>query len=375
MKVKQLASASGGSSSSPTVEERAKPVKKLSLEWKSAHISHIQSDRVARIWDKAEEILNTPGMVLPAAGNASARQVASLGEGVSSRSVVPPHFVYSKKSGRGPLMEVHCDCAMYRSTPNICHHALAGAEDMNCVEEYVMWVRKTKSSGLNLSTLIAKDIPKSAGKKGSTSRRKGVPKGKKKLVTTTADGIGSPRSECSEPACTLSESVLSNSLLPSTPPFSPMFSLPYSSSPRFPLLDYSNHYASPSFNYNFNSYSPPSNNPSTSNLMPIFRLKFLSGTQIRCCYGCGNPIRSDTKHVPPPPHDIVVSYKERRYYRDAATQELRLTPKEENTYYHFMLSCVHQKHPLFVGSMLEIGEIWPLLQPIHFIHLYEQFGI
>lgn len=385
MKVRKLTNASGDCSSSSTsfsVEEEGKALKKLSVDWNCAHITHIQPDRVAKIWEKAEEILNTPGLVLPAAGNSSARQVASVGEGASSKSVVPPHFVYSKKSGQA--IEVHCDCPMYRSTPNICHHALAGAEDMNCLEKYVMWVRKTKSSGLNLSTLISKEVPKAAGKKGSTSRRKGAPKGKKKLIAAVANGISSPNLDCSDSSSSTIAQTSSTSQLdpfpPSTEVFSPTSPV-FSPSPTFspfspnlssswmPLLDCSSRYVSPSYNYNFSSYSPFSSNA------PIFRLRFLKGTRIRSCYGCGNPIRSDTTYVPPPPHDIVVSYKERRYYRDPATQELRLTQNEENTYYHCMLRCVNLKHPSFIGSMLEIDETRPSLQPVHFMHLYEQFGI
>ena len=381
MMAKDLASASSDCSSSFSAGKEASPVKKLSMDWSCAHITHIQPDRVAKIWEKAENILNTPGLVLIAAGNSSARQVASIGdEGSSSKSVVPPHFVYSKKSGQ--TIEVHCDCPMYRSTPNICHHALAGAEDMGCIEEHIKWVRKTKSSGLNLSTLISKEIPKTAGKKGSTTRRKGVPKGKKRLISTVTDGLSGPNLDSSNSSLTTAQSTTGQPQLnpfPSTQVFTPMLS-PYSpnlSSSRMPLLDYSNHYGSPSFSYSFNNYPPSNFSPSDtfSTGMPIFHLKFFKGTQIRSCYGCGNPVRSNTSYVPPPPHDIVISYKERRHYRDPTTQELRLTHKEENTYYHFMLSCIHLKHPAFVGSMLEIGDIQPSLQPTHFIHLYEQFGI
>ena len=54
-------------------------------------------------------------------------------------------------------------------------------------------------------------------------------------------------------------------------------------------------------------------------------LKCLNGTRIRSCYGCRNPIRKDLSYIPSPPHDIIISYKERRYYRDLTTQEMRLT--------------------------------------------------
>lgn len=44
---------------------------------------------------------------------------------------------------------------VYRSTPNVCQHSLAAAEDMGVLDEYLVWVRKSKATGLNL--LISKE--------------------------------------------------------------------------------------------------------------------------------------------------------------------------------------------------------------------------
>ena len=92
-------------------------------------------------WRKAESILSAPKFILPAAGNASARQVASISSDTCSKNVIPPHFVYSNKSAS--VVEVHCDCPMFCSTPNLCQHSLAGAEDMGLQSEHLVWVRKT----------------------------------------------------------------------------------------------------------------------------------------------------------------------------------------------------------------------------------------
>ena len=78
--------------------------------------------------------------------------------------------------------EVHCDCPVYSSTPKVCQHALAAAEDMGILSHYLTFLRKTKAVALNLSTLISKELPKSAGRKNSTFRRKGAPKSTKKPV-------------------------------------------------------------------------------------------------------------------------------------------------------------------------------------------------
>ena len=123
------------------------------------------------------------------------------------------------------------------------------------------------------------------------------------------------------------------------------------------------------------SYVPWSPQPQSTNGtdVAVFGLKYLEGTRIRSCYGCGSPIRTDTSYLPSPPHDIVISYRERRYYRDPSTKEMRLSQQDENTYYHCMLKCVQLKHPLFCGYMLKvtIGS----LKEIHLVHLREQFGI
>ena len=168
-------------------EKSSNPTTRLSVEWNCAQITHLQPNRVADIWKKAEGILSSPNFVVSAAGNASARQVASVSGDNCGKGVTPPHFVYSKKSASG--VEVHCDCPVYRSTPNICQHSLAGTEDMGLLNNYLVWVRKTKGIALNLSNLISQEVPKSAGQKGSTSRRKGGPKGKKKQTLSEKDGI------------------------------------------------------------------------------------------------------------------------------------------------------------------------------------------
>ena len=51
---------------------------------------------------------------------------------------------------------------------------------MGLLNDSLVWVTKTKGIALNLFNPISQEVPKSAGQKGSTSRRKGGPKGKKK---------------------------------------------------------------------------------------------------------------------------------------------------------------------------------------------------
>ena len=48
---------------------------------------------------------------------------------------------------------------------------------------------------------------------------------------------------------------------------------------------------------------------------PVFRLL----PKMKKCYGCGNKLRSDGSNAAKPPYDMVVGYKERRYFRDPGT--------------------------------------------------------
>ena len=81
-----------------------------------------------------EKLLSTLGFVVPAAGNIKmCRQVASLSNNGTTNS--PPHFVSHEVHKVGT--EVKCDCPVYHSTPNICQHALAVAEDLNLINEYL----------------------------------------------------------------------------------------------------------------------------------------------------------------------------------------------------------------------------------------------
>ena len=59
----------------------------------------------------------------------------------------------------------------------ICQHSLAGAEYMGLQSEHFVWVTKTKATAFNRSNLMSHEITKPVGRKGSTSRRKGGPKG------------------------------------------------------------------------------------------------------------------------------------------------------------------------------------------------------
>jgi len=82
----------------------------------------------------------------------------------------------------------------------------------------------------------------------------------------------------------------------------------------------------------------------------------------------------NTTSVPPPPHDLVIKFRERRHYKDPYTRELKYTAAEENTHYHFALSCIRKKHPSFQAAKLVIPSDMSLTV-VHVAHLLDEFGI
>ena len=240
-------------------------------------------------------------------------------------------------------------------------HALAAADDLSCLSEYLQWVRKTKRSA-NLSRLIADAVPKTGGQK-STSRRKGGPR---RSSSSKSDSV--PVSRSSPPRAPTSSSHVA----PATPVSQGGSSMALLNSPltsqTHPVDPFARSLCSPSYHIHSPVYAQsvdmhsnytfgPSQESSSSEEGPpaeLFTLQWLTGARIRMYYGCSTPIRTDTSTVPSPPYDMIIRYKERRRYRDPKTFSERVTAKEENTYYHPLKQCVLQKHPEFMPWMLFI---------------------
>ena len=418
--------------------------KGLSVPFFNAKVDHVSLERVKTMWEKAAELIGTEGLILPAAGATNTgRQVASLSS-LKTGKAEAPHYVCSVKHAIGT--EVKCDCPVYRSSPNICQHALAAAEDLEVLSDYLLWVRRTKKSP-NLSQLIASSVPKDGGQKPS-ARRKGNPKRKISTDTTSVAQAFVSTSCGSNPSVTSVQEPLplhsshtvvgpSNPDLTSPGMSSGCFSMPPGMSsgcfsmppgmssgcfsmpqvlPQPGIMGayndlYLNVHKASNPNYQFYAqraydashpvsftypdchfYSPVTQSiggihpvynisstdgrPNSSVSPKYFTVQWLTGTQIRMCYGCATPIRTNTTTVPEAPYDIIIRYKERRYYKDQATKSLKLTTKEENTYYHCMKTCILNKHPGFTSSLLYIPpELISTLLPSHKLHIYDNFGI
>ena len=136
-------------------QSSTQPTARLSIKWNMANIPFLQPQRVEELWRKVENFSSTPGYVVHTAGNSSARQVASMTGVVAGNNSTPP--VFSKKAKSGGT-EVHCDCPIYASTPKVCQHSLAAAEDMGILDEYLVFLSNTKADGLNISSLVSKQL-------------------------------------------------------------------------------------------------------------------------------------------------------------------------------------------------------------------------
>ena len=89
------------------------------------------------MWEKAGELLSGDGFVLPAAGAmGTARQFASL-SGFNSGIPGTHHNVTSQVRKIGN--EVKCDSPVYHSSPHVCQHALAAADDLGILVAYLQW--------------------------------------------------------------------------------------------------------------------------------------------------------------------------------------------------------------------------------------------
>ena len=75
-----------------------------------------------------------------------------------------------------------------------------------------------------------------------------------------------------------------------------------------------------------------------------FYLKWLSGSRVTTCYGCGNKIRAGIHDpVPPDPYDVVITRKQIRAYTPRGSVGLRFSVKPENVFFHLKNSCIASK--------------------------------
>ena len=98
---------------------------------------NVPSTLLASIWNKASQYLATENAVVhvPSMENGIRRFT------VHSRSSSCPNSVTLYDNGK-----MTCICLMFKSSPNVCSHAVAMAEKANVITIYSVWLKQEKKS-------------------------------------------------------------------------------------------------------------------------------------------------------------------------------------------------------------------------------------
>ena len=105
---------------------------------------------------------------------------------------------------------------------------------------------------------------------------------------------------------------------------------------------------------------------------PKFSLKFVFGTTVSRCYGCGGQI-----HNPPnlPQEEIVLVCRDFREYRDRSTGQKNCTDYPVNVHFHMKAACVFARYRAFCTNDLNVSkEFIPFLRKEHYDTLRHEFG-
>ena len=233
-------------------------------------------------WKNAEKILKTPNSIVDAPGNVEARVVISL-------TGSHPHFVQIR--GKGKL---DCQCEGFRQR-NLCGHVIATAARIGQVEK-LLSVFHSKTGSANLMHCSSQGAPKQVGKKpGQRPRKRKTPTSDSRQTNTMTDR------EASRITVEKSEQQQQQGT---------------SAAGREQRRDGCN-----------------------NDDRLTYKIKWLHGTRVRSCYGCGGYIRNPPK-IPPPPNNMVLVCKEYRSYPTA--EGLRMSVKKK-THYHVSAACILKK--------------------------------
>ena len=112
-----------------------------------------------------------------------------------------------------------------------------------------------------------------------------------------------------------------------------------------------------------------------------YQLKWLKGTSVYICYGCGKSMRpkpSDAQGrdvVPPTPFDLVLYRKELRMYKKPSG-ELTYSITPQNVHFHLKKACILKKNSNFTVENISISESFQTsLTAVHFAHFRKEFGL
>lgn len=292
---------------------------------------------------------------------------------VKSSSNEMPHFVSKKGSS------YKCDnCLMFKSTNGLCSHSLLAASLNGDIDGFITQYVKTKDP-INYAALGQHGLP-TGGKKPNSRRKASSKKATSavKRILAAADEISrtkrapynleSVSSPPQSPAVSFSDSfqsavygVMANTVTFSNPP---------------PLLHFSpevakgSSIAQPQSFVQAQTTATIQSSPSDSSVGQPFCVMFLT-PQISRCQGC----RGRIEQGQPIPGDLVLQHKEHVLFQNPRTGTWQMSHDLRNTYYHPRMECVARIHPDFSSAEIQVkGDIRRRLGPIHFRHLYGEFG-
>ena len=79
-----------------------------------------------------------------------------------------------------------------------------------------------------------------------------------------------------------------------------------------------------------------------------FGLKWVMGTTVSRCYGCGGEILNPPQAVP---DDLVIVHKDIRQYRDQNTGQIQFTREPQNVHFHLYQNAI--SHVIFDREHIE----------------------
>ena len=366
----------------------------LTIDAKSSGITTIPAAILEAMFQKATNLRATPGKIIPKPG---ATDESFIVAGVCNKI----HVVTPGKGG-----SLVCDRACVNHSTKMCEHTLAVAQVTDKLQGFIDWYRRSRR-GPKMIDMAVSGGPKCAGKKPSKRKRTNA---KSQPVHETADLLEDPSSH--SPKHAKEDCHALHDQRPSMA-FANQIPAVHVSHQSSGLATLNQGHSPPGFDSSCVQSSAPHNQIGLNNIlhsavglsnggflashgqyhssfinqnialpshlggqspsviyasqqhqsyagqvvgMPgannsSFQLKWVAGTKVTRCYGCGGDIQNPPLGAP---EDIVIVYRDIRRYRDRYTGQLHCTDTPQNVHFHLRIACVRARYPHFTGSCLSV---------------------
>lgn len=106
-------------------------------------------------------------------------------------------------------------------------------------------------------------------------------------------------------------------------------------------------------------------------LSPV-TLKWIEGTIVSKCYGCGKNIPNPPKA---PPDDLVLVCRDKRIFRNPTNGLMQVADQATNVHFHLRATCLLRKYPSYnLKDLVVPREFVNIFQQEHFFRLMDEFG-